>query len=72
MVISCTEEVQVRLLTMALIMTKTDKKEECSECFGRGFYCEMIPETEHLYIPDYNEVYCDCPRGVILRKKDGG
>lgn len=59
------------LLTMALIMTKTDKKEECSECFGRGFYYEVIDGTVEVYVQDYNEVYCSCKKGDRLRVRDG-
>ncbi len=41
----------------------------CDKCHGTGWY----PETQEVVSQpereeDYDEVYCDCPAGVALRK----
>ena len=56
----------------------TRKKVNCDKCHDRGYTFVAVPGAEELsdfdyaFCLDYNEAYCDCPRGVILREKDGG
>ncbi len=40
---------------------------EC-QCYGRGWYPEMIPGSD----TDYRERYCSCPRGTRLRIDETG
>jgi hypothetical protein len=43
----------------------------CPNCFGQGWFAEVVAGTEDDYIPDHRERFCDCEAGRWRRVADG-